>query len=74
MDEQKKFSRVLRAKRCENKQTQEMAAELIELSVRQFQELEAGRALPGFKTICNLAKEYGIDFSQFAEDDEEKII
>lgn len=74
MDERKKFSRVLRAKRCENKQTQEMAAELLKISARHFQELENGRALPGFKTICNLAKEYGIDFSQFAEDEEEKII
>ena len=74
MDDQKKFSRMLRSKRCENKHTQEMAAELLEISVRHFQELESGRSLPGFKTICRIAKEYDIDFSKFAEDDEEKII
>lgn len=74
MDEQKKFSRMLRSKRFENKQTQEMAAELLEISVRHFQELESGRSLPGFKTVCRLAKEYDIDFSIFAEESEEDVI
>lgn len=74
MDEQKKFSRMLRSKRYENKQTQEMAAELLEISVRHFQELESGRSLPGFKTVCRLAKEYNIDFSVFAEESEEDVI
>lgn len=74
MDEQKKFSRMLRSKRCENKQTQEMAAELLEISVRHFQELESGRSLPGFKTVCRIAKEYDIDFSVFAEKSEEDVI
>ena len=65
---------MLRSKRFENKQTQEMAAELLEISVRHFQELEGGRSLPGFKTVCRLAKEYDIDFSIFAEESEEDII
>ena len=69
MDKQKMFSDVLRAKRYENKQTQEQAAELLALSVRHYQELESGRALPGFKSVCKLAKEFEIDFSQFAEED-----
>ena len=73
MDEQKKFSRMLRSKRCENKHTQEMAAELLEISVRHFQELESGRSLPGFKTICKMAKEYGIDFAEFAESKEDIV-
>ena len=73
MGEQKLLSDVLRAKRYENKHTQEMAAELLEISARHFQELESGRALPGFKTVCKLAKEYGIDFAQFAENNEDVI-
>ena len=73
MDEQKKFSRMLRSKRFENKQTQEMAAELLEISVRHFQELESGRSLPGFKTVCKMAKEYGIDFAEFAENKEDIV-
>lgn len=74
MNEQKNFSRVLRAKRHENKHTQEKAAELLEISARHFQELESGRSLPGFRTICRIAKEYSIDFAEFAEAEDEKII
>lgn len=70
MDEQKRFSEILRAKRYENKQTQEQAAELLRLSVRHYQDLESGKALPGFKSVCQLAKQMNIDFSQFAEDEE----
>ena len=73
MREQKLLSDVLKAKRYENKHTQEKAAELLEISARHFQDLERGRALPGFKTICRMAKEYNIDFAQFAENNEDAI-
>ena len=70
MSDKLKLSDVLRAKRYENKQTQEQAAELLRLSVRHYQDLESGKALPGFKSVCQLAKQMNIDFSQFAEDEE----
>ncbi|MBE7032942.1 MAG: helix-turn-helix transcriptional regulator [Ruminococcaceae bacterium] len=65
-----KLSDVLRSKRYENKQTQEQAAELLNLSVRHYQDLESGKSLPGFKSICKIAKEYNIDFSQFADEED----
>lgn len=73
MDKQTKLSDVLRSKRYENKHTQEKAAEILEISARHLQELESGRSLPGFKTICKIAKEYKIDFAQFAENEEDII-
>ena len=69
-NKQKMFSETLRAKRHENKLTQEKAAELLALSARHYQELESGRSLPSFKTICKMAKEFDIGFAQFAEDEE----
>ena len=70
MPDKVKLSDVLRSKRYENKQTQEQAAELLRLSVRHYQDLESGRALPGFKSVCKLAKQLNIDFAQFADDEE----
>ena len=72
-DKQKKLSEVLRSKRYENNLTQEKAAELLALSARHYRELESGRSLPAFKTICKLAKTYEIDFAQFVEDEEDII-
>ena len=71
MPDNLKLSDVLRAKRYENKQTQEQTAELLNLSVRHYQDLESGRSLPGFKSVCQLAKQLDIDFAQFADNDEE---
>lgn len=69
-NKQKKLSEVLRSKRHEKNLTQEKAAELLALSARHYQELESGRALPGFKTVCKISKAYGINFADFAEDEE----
>lgn len=73
MDEQKRFSAMLRAKRREYKLTQEKAAELLDISTRWYNDLENGKGEPGFKTICKMAKVYGIDFAEFAEDEENII-
>ena len=56
-------------KRFEHKHTQEQAAEILDISTRYYQDLERGRSLPGFKVVCRLAKEYNIDFAQFADED-----
>ena len=64
---------MLRAKRHENKLTQEKAAELLEISTRWYNDLENGKGEPGFKTICKMAKLYGINFADFAEDEENII-
>ena len=68
-----KLCDVLLAKRFEHKHTQEQAAELLDISTRYYQDLEHGRSLPGFKSVCKLAKEYKIDFAQFAEDEKNII-
>lgn len=68
MNQKERFKRELQRKRFEHGHTQEQAAELLEISTRHFQDLENGRSLPGFKSICQLADKYKIDFAQFAED------
>lgn len=73
MNDKLKLSDVLRAKRYEKKLTQEKAAEILDISARHLQELESGRALPGFKTVCKLSKAYGINFADFAENDEDIV-
>ena len=73
MNQKERFMKELRQKRFENGHTQEQAAELLEISTRHFQDLENGRSLPGFKSICQLAKKYKMDFSQFAESEEEIV-
>ena len=72
-NKQKIFSETLRAKRHENKLTQEQAAELLEISTRWYNDLENGKGEPGFKTICKISKAYGINFADFAEDEENII-
>lgn len=73
MSDSPKLCDVLLAKRFEHKHTQEQAAELLDISTRYYQDLEHGRSLPGFKSVCKLAKVYGIDFAQFAEDEKNII-
>lgn len=73
MDEQKRFSAMLRSKRYENKLSQEKAAEILGVSTRWYNDLENGKGEPGFKTICKMAKLYGINFADFAEDEENII-
>jgi transcriptional regulator with XRE-family HTH domain len=73
MDEQKRFSAMLRAKRYENKLSQEKAAEILGVSTRWYNDLENGKGEPGFKTICKISKAYGINFADFAEDEENII-
>lgn len=70
MDEkQKKLSELMRMKRLEKNLTQEQAAELLEISARWLQKIESGHSKPGFDLICNLAKEFSIDFSKLGEDE-----
>jgi transcriptional regulator with XRE-family HTH domain len=68
MDKQQKLADVLRSKRYERKLTQEKAAELLDISTRWYQDIEAGKGEPGFKKVCKLAKEFKLDFAQFDEE------
>lgn len=70
MNQKERFVRELRKKRFEYGHTQEQAAELLNISTRHFQDLENGRSLPGFKSICQLADKYKMDFAMFVEDEE----
>ncbi len=67
---QKKLSEVLRSKRKEHNLTQEQAAELLEISTRWLQKVESGKSKPGFDLICDLAKEFSINFAEFSDKEE----
>ena len=68
-NKQKKLSELMRSKRLELDITQEQAAELLDISARWYQKVESGQSKPGFDLICDLAKEFSIDFSQFSEEE-----
>ena len=68
MDErQKKLSEIMRTKRKSLDLTQEGAAELLKISAKWYQRVECGQSKPGFSLICELAKEFDINFAQFSE-------
>lgn len=69
MDKGEKLSQLLRDKRYERNITQEQAAELLDVSTRWYQKMESGESLPGFKTVCKMAKELQINFAEFADDE-----
>ncbi len=71
MDErQRKFCEKLRSERKERDLTQEQAAELFRISARWLQKVESGQSKPGFDLICELAKEFDINFAEFADKEE----
>lgn len=72
-NKQKKLSEIMRSKRLELDITQEKAAELLDISARWYQRIERGQSKPGFDLICSLAKEFDINFAEFAETDEDAI-
>ena len=74
MDErQKKLSEIMRAKRKSLGLTQEDAAEHLKISSKWYQRVESGQSKPGFDLICELAKEFDINFADFTEDDKKAL-
>lgn len=55
------FSSYMYSTREENKLTQEKMAEILDVSVRWYQNFENGTALPNCKSICILVKRFGCD-------------
>lgn len=66
------FSNTLKSKRKERHLTQEQAAEILNISVRWYQKLEASseKAKPGLDTVCRLAKLWDFDFAAMLHEDE----
>jgi len=61
------LSKTMRTRRRERKLTQEQAAELLEVSVRWYQQVERGESKPGFSLVCELARVFQIDFADFSD-------
>lgn len=71
MDEkQKKFCDRLRTERKSRNLTQEQAAEIFDISAKWLQRVERGQSKPGFDLICDLAKEFKINFAEFSDKEE----
>lgn len=75
MNIKKEFSVKLRQTRKGKKLTQEQAAELLEVSVRWYQQVEdpKSKSLPGFHLCCMLTKHFDFDLLKFADMIEEDI-
>lgn len=64
-----KLARALFKSRMRKKLTQEQAAEILDISCRYFQKLEAGQvSRPNIKLVCSIAKELDIDFGQLFDE------
>ena len=60
-----KLARALYQSRTEQKLTQEQAAEILDISCRYFQKIEAAQVShPDLKLVCKIANEFNIDFAQ----------
>ena len=64
---QKHFTQTLKAKRAELEYTQEKMAEKIDISWKQYSNLERGKNLPNLKTFLNIAIKTNIDLNKFVE-------
>lgn len=67
MNKLEQLSKTMRTRRRERKLTQEQAAELLEVSVRWYQQVERGKSRPGFSLVCELARIFQIDFADFSD-------
>ena len=47
--------------RLEHNLTQEKMAEIIDVSVRWYQNIETGKKFPNFKVVCLLVKSFDLD-------------
>ena len=59
MERRETFAARLSRAREEKKESQEKVAEAAKLSVRQYQKLEKGKAIPRLDTACRLAEVLG---------------
>ncbi len=55
------FSQALKAARKERNLRQDMAAELLKLSIREYGNLERGNSSPSAETLIRIYREFGID-------------
>ena len=63
----KYFTQTLKSKRAELKYTQEKMAEKVNISWKQYSNLERGKNLPKLKTFFNIAIETNIDLNEFVK-------
>ncbi len=64
-----KLARALFKSRMRKKLTQEQTAEILDISCRYLQKIEAGQvSRPNLKLVCTLAKEFDIDFGQLIDE------
>ena len=63
-----KLAHALFKAREEKKLTQTQAAELLGISLRGYQLFEHGESMPTFETLCQIAKHFGINIAEFAEE------
>ncbi len=61
MREEHTIGKVIRQIRIQHHMTQEAMAELIESGLRNYQNIEAGRAAPSYKMLLNLVERLHID-------------
>ncbi len=59
----------MRKKRKEHQLTQEQTAEILNVSCRWYQKIEAGYASPDFSLSCSLSKLFNINFADFCEEE-----
>ncbi len=70
MSELELFGAELKGARKERLLTQEKAAELLDVSTRWFQTLEAGKAPPNFHLMCKIVKFFEIDIGKCCLEDD----
>lgn len=63
-----KFALYLYETREEHNLTQEKMAEIIDVSVRWYQNFEKGSKMPNFRVICLLVKSFDLDLRYFLKE------
>lgn len=63
-----RFALYLYETRAEHNLTQEKMAEIIDVSVRWYQNFEKGSKTPNFRAICLLVKSFDLDLRYFLKE------
>lgn len=66
-----KFGSALFAARSAHRLTQAKAAEKLGISVRWYQRVEKGESEPNLRLVCQIAKEFHLDFAECLTGEEE---